>query len=165
MLNTNKNKRLFTSIIGLFMFLLLVGCQTVPSGLNARQVEVLQQNGFELTDQGWLFNLSGKLLFGFDAVAPDAEEKALISNIAESLLAVNISQIRLEGHTDSIGTQSYNDSLSLNRAKTVSELFIDAGFNPDSVSVQGLGSRFPVADNSTDEGRRENRRVSIIVQP
>ncbi|WP_151704292.1 OmpA family protein [Nitrincola alkalilacustris] len=147
------------------MLLLLAACQTVPSGLNAKQVEVLKQNGFELTDQGWLLNLSNKLLFGFDAVAPGEEEKELTSRLATSLLEVNITQVRLEGHTDSIGTQAYNDTLSLNRARTVQELFIEAGFNPDSISVQGLGSRYPVADNDTEEGRSENRRVSIIVQP
>jgi len=164
-LNTDKNKRLFKYAITLFMLMLLVGCQTVPSGLNARQVEVLKQYGFELTDQGWLFNLSGKLLFDFDAAAPGEEEVALTSKLATSLLEVSITKIRLEGHTDSIGTQSYNDTLSLNRARTVQDLFIEAGFNPDNISVQGLGSRYPVADNDTEEGRRENRRVSIIVQP
>lgn len=165
MLNRDRNKRLFRTIISLTLLLLLVGCQTVPSGLNARQVAVLQDNGFVLTDQGWLLNLSGKLLFDFDAAEPDAEVKAYVETLAGSLLEVNISQVRLEGHTDSIGSQSYNDTLSLNRARTVSNLFIKAGFSPDRLIVQGLGSRFPVADNETEEGRQENRRVSVIVQP
>ncbi|WP_409525625.1 OmpA family protein [Nitrincola sp. MINF-07-Sa-05] len=165
MLNKNIHKRLFETTICIFMLLLLVGCQTVPSGLNARQVEVLKKNGFELTDQGWLLNLSGKVLFGFDDVTTGPEEKAIITRIADSLLEVDISQLRLEGHTDSIGAQSYNDTLSLNRAKRVSELFVEAGFNPDNISAQGLGSRYPVASNDTLKGRQENRRVSIIVQP
>lgn len=73
--------------------------------------------------------------------------------------------IELHGHTDNLGSHAFNDILSVRRAQTVVEYLIKFGIDPSRLSVKGFGSRRPVADNDTDEGRSRNRRVEFhIVQ-
>ena len=74
-------------------------------------------------------------------------------------------RLSITGHTDSVGSDAYNQKLSERRANAVANYLIDAGV-PSSiiVGVQGLGESQPVADNKTREGRAENRRVEILIK-
>ena len=72
--------------------------------------------------------------------------------------------IRLEGHTDNIGSDAVNKRLSLRRAVTIKDLLIkEYQFQPASIEVVGMSSNKPVADNTTIEGRQRNRRVEFII--
>ena len=71
----------------------------------------------------------------------------------------------VEGHTDSQGTESSNIDLSQTRAQTVRDYLVSRGVPNDKVTAQGLGQSRPIADNKSREGRAQNRRVEIIVQP
>jgi outer membrane protein OmpA-like peptidoglycan-associated protein len=144
--------------------LALTGCQTAPQkGLTPAQIAVLKQQGFELTDEGWAFGLSGKVLFGSDVESLNTQSTEIVQRIGKALLGVGIERVRVDGHTDASGKESYNQQLSLRRAKSVGNVLMAAGMKEQNIKLQGLGSKEPVASNDTAAGRTENRRVSIVV--
>jgi outer membrane protein OmpA-like peptidoglycan-associated protein len=73
--------------------------------------------------------------------------------------------IRIEGHTDSVGSADENRKLSLARADSVKAHLVSQGYPSNKIETAGLGPDRPVADNGTPEGRANNRRVEIIVNP
>jgi len=73
--------------------------------------------------------------------------------------------ILVEDHTDSKGSQEYNQNLSERRAKSVKRLFVERGVAPHRITILGHGESRPVATNATPEGRRMNRRVEIGINP
>ncbi|SIR69371.1 Outer membrane protein OmpA [Pseudomonas sp. B10] len=155
--------RLFSALL-LITALTLIGCQTAPQkGLTPAQVAVLKQQGFELTDDGWEFGLSGKVLFGSDVESLNAASTEIVERIGKALLGVGIERVRVDGHTDASGKETYNQQLSLRRAKSVANVLGTVGMKPENIQLQGLGSSEPVASNDTAAGRTENRRVSIVV--
>ncbi|RON54517.1 OmpA family protein [Pseudomonas frederiksbergensis] len=158
-----RSLRFFT--LTLFMALLaLTGCQTAPQkGLTPAQVAVLKQQGFELTDEGWAFGLSGKVLFGSDVESLNPQSTEIVQRIGKALLGVGIERVRVDGHTDGSGKETYNQQLSLRRAKSVGKVLTAVGMKEENIKLQGLGSKEPVASNDTAAGRTENRRVSIVV--
>jgi len=155
--------RLFSALL-LMAALTLSGCQTAPQkGLTPAQVAVLKQQGFELTDDGWEFGLSGKVLFGSDVESLNAASTEIVERIGKALLGVGIERVRVDGHTDASGKETYNQQLSLRRAKSVANVLGTVGMKQENIQLQGLGSSEPVASNDTVAGRTENRRVSIVV--
>ncbi|MBN2975397.1 hypothetical protein BFW88_23235 [Pseudomonas fluorescens] len=151
----------FTLLVAL---LALGGCQTPPpKGLTPAQVAVLKQQGFELTDEGWAFGLSGKVLFGSDVETLNPPSTEIVQRIGKALLGVGIERVRVDGHTDASGKEIYNQQLSLRRAKSVATVLVGVGMKEQNVQLRGLGSGEPVASNDTAAGRTENRRVSIVV--
>lgn len=160
---TQRSLRFFTAVS--FMTLLaLTGCQSVPpKGLTPQQIAVLKQEGFELTEDGWAFGLSGKVLFGSDVESLNPNSSRIVEHIAKALLGVNIEKVRIDGHADGSGKEAYNEQLSLRRAQSVQKVLIAAGMREENIQSRGLGSREPVASNDTAKGRTENRRASIVV--
>lgn len=156
-------QRFFTLI--LFMAVMaLTGCQTAPQkGLTAAQVAVLKQQGFELTDEGWAFGLSGKVLFGSDVESLNPQSTEIVERIGKALLGVGIEHVRIDGHTDASGKEAYNQQLSVRRAKSVAKVLSAIGMQEQNIQLRGLGASQPVATNDTAAGRTENRRVSIVV--
>ncbi|WLD66582.1 MULTISPECIES: OmpA family protein [Pseudomonas] len=151
--------------IALFVALLaLSGCQTAPpKGLTPAQIAVLKQQGFALTDEGWAFGLSGKVLFGSDVESLNSASTEIVQRIGKALLGVGIERVRIDGHTDASGKETYNQQLSLRRAKSVATVLTGVGMKEQNIQLRGLGSSEPVASNDTAAGRTENRRVSIVV--
>jgi outer membrane protein OmpA-like peptidoglycan-associated protein len=148
----------------LLAVLALSGCQTAPpKGLSPAQVAVLKQQGFELTDEGWEFGLSGKVLFGSDVESLNPQSTEIVERIGKALLGVGIERVRVDGHTDASGKEAYNQQLSLRRAKSVANVLGTVGMKQENIQLQGLGSSEPVASNDTAAGRTENRRVAIVV--
>lgn len=146
------------------VLLALTGCQSVPpKGLTPEQIALLKHEGFRLTDEGWEFGLSSKVLFGSDLDALNSESQAIVERLGKSLLSVDIQRVRVDGHTDASGRAAYNEQLSLRRAKSVANALSAVGMRPENIEIRGLGSRVPVAGNDTSAGRMENRRVAIVV--
>ena len=144
--------------------LALSGCQTAPQkGLTPAQVAVLKQQGFELTDDGWAFGLSGKVLFGSDVEHLNPASTQIVERIGTALLGAGIQRVRVDGHTDASGSRAYNEQLSIRRAKSVGRVLTGVGMREENVQLRGLGSSIPVASNDTASGRTENRRVAIVV--
>ncbi|WP_313644698.1 OmpA family protein [Pseudomonas sp.] len=142
----------------------LAGCQsTPPKGLTAEQIAVLKREGFAPTEEGWAFDLSGKVLFGSDLDSLNSASRAIVERIGRALLEVGIAGVRVDGHADASGKASYNQLLSERRAQSVANVLIAVGMPAQNIRTRGLGSTQPVADNRTSAGRTENRRVSIVV--
>ena len=95
---------------------------------------------------------------------PSAQAK--LDDVAKALGQQNPeSKIVIEGHTDSQGNASYNQDLSQRRADSVRSYLVAHGIASDRISAQGFGMTRSIADNASPEGRANNRRVEIVVQP
>ncbi|MOA44531.1 Outer membrane porin F precursor [compost metagenome] len=77
------------------------------------------------------------------------------------LNAPGVTSVKVIGHTDSQGSDAYNQALSERRASSVAEYLISQGLAPSKVTSQGRGESEPIADNETDAGRAQNRRVEL----
>jgi outer membrane protein OmpA-like peptidoglycan-associated protein len=119
--------------------------------------------GFEKTDEGYVLNLPGPLLFdsGSDTLSDGA--KGVLSKLAVDLIALDIRKLRLFGHTDNVGSADFNRSLSSRRADAVARFIAANGFLDASLERRGFGFDRPLAGNDTPEGRAKNRRVAVIV--
>ncbi|HEU4538686.1 MAG TPA: OmpA family protein [Polyangiaceae bacterium] len=115
--------------------------------------------------RGTVITLSGGVLFasGKWELLPLAQEK--LTQIAQALKEQEGATITVEGHTDSQGPAAANQELSQNRARAVREFLVARGLPADRVSANGYGPDRPIADNKSPEGRANNRRVEIVVQP
>lgn len=162
---TTRRYQQFFNVVWILAMLVLTGCQTTApqKGLTAAQITELKQQGFELTDEGWAFGMSDKVLFGSDLEVLNSKSQKVVERIGTALLAVDIQRVRVDGHTDSSGQVAYNDQLSVRRAKRVVKVLATVGMRPENIDVRGLGSSQPVASNKTRAGRTENRRASIVV--
>jgi len=106
------------------------------------------------------------LHFAFDSSKIDNRDKDKLDTIATRLKEeASTTTLDISGHTDSVGTDAYNQKLSDRRAHAVANYLVDAGVPASSIkSVEGYGESKPVADNKTKEGRAENRRVEILIK-
>ena len=104
-----------------------------------------------------------EVLFDTDkySLKPGAREK--MAKLSGVLLAYPGLKIEVEGHTDSVGSDEYNEQLSEERAEAVRDYLLSQGVPESSVTAVGLGKAAPVASNETAAGRRQNRRAEIVV--
>jgi outer membrane protein OmpA-like peptidoglycan-associated protein len=103
--------------------------------------------------------------FGFDKYSLSDEAKAAIDTFAEKVIEKNVgAYLEIQGHTDNIGSESYNLSLGYKRAEAVMKyLASEKGFPAFRMNVTSYGEYKPIADNSTREGRAQNRRVALVL--
>ena len=114
------------------------------------------------TPRGLQVNL-GDVLFAFGKydLRPEARERlAKLSGIVLAHPGLNLA---VEGHTDNVGGDAMNQTLSEQRAQSVRQYLIDQGLDAGTITAKGFGKTMPVADNSTADGRQKNRRVEIII--
>ncbi len=118
----------------------------------------------EVTATEVIIRLPGSVLFDFDseAIRPDAERT--LSEVVGVLEAYAGRPVRIEGHTDSIGTDEYNRDLSERRADAVRDWLVAHRIPAASLRTTGHGESRPVAENATAEGRQRNRRVEIVIE-
>jgi len=105
-----------------------------------------------------------RLYFPFRSANPQlsGEAKAYFEKVVNYLQANEGSSITLTGHTDNIGKASSNKALGMKRAEMIKGMLVDMGAPAERVSADSMGEDQPIADNGTDEGRQENRRVELI---
>ncbi|MBS1903092.1 MAG: OmpA family protein [Bacteroidetes bacterium] len=103
------------------------------------------------------------IFFDFNMATLRPESNYSLDALAELLLRNAKWTVRIEGYTDSVGTVESNKKLSFLRAQAVSQYLINKGIKERRLSVEGFGPDDPVADNSTEEGRRKNRRVQFRI--
>ncbi len=114
------------------------------------------------TDRGLVITL-GDVLFEFNQSDLKAGAARNLDPLVKALDKDPEQSVIIEGHTDNIGSESYNLSLSEKRAESVKSYLVNQGIDADRISTEGLGYEFPVASNDSNEGRQQNRRVEIIL--
>jgi outer membrane protein OmpA-like peptidoglycan-associated protein len=142
----------------------LQGFQTglAPAGTTLDQR--LSRLGAEVTGTEVTIRLPGSVLFDFDSaqIRPDAERT--LAEVAEVIKGYPRRPVRIEGHTDSVASDDYNQKLSDRRAASVRAWLVARGLEGTRLATRGFGETRPVADNATAEGRQRNRRVEVIIE-
>jgi OOP family OmpA-OmpF porin len=101
--------------------------------------------------------------FDFNKSVIKPEAKAKLDDLVDKIKAINLEVIIAVGHTDAVGSDVYNQKLSMRRSNAVKAYLISKGVDKTRIYTEGKGEKQPVADNSTKEGRAKNRRVEIEV--
>lgn len=149
--------------------LMLQACQHAPpvpaapaSIWTAQQAQVFRDLGFVAQGDGWELSLAASLLFEFNSEQLDLQQRANLQRIARTLSEVGIDGLRIEGHSDNVGEADYNQRLSQRRAAVVAQVLAGAGMKSERLVVRGFGKDKPIADNASESGRAQNRRVALI---
>ena len=103
------------------------------------------------------------VLFDFDKSVVKPEGKSKLDDLSNKVRGINLEVVIAIGHADSIGSDAYNQKLSVRRAESVKAYLVSKGIEPNRVYTEGKGEKQPVADNKTRECRAKNRRVEIEV--
>ncbi|MDR1196419.1 MAG: OmpA family protein [Endomicrobium sp.] len=122
-----------------------------------KEVEVKQE------ERGLVINLSSKVLFDVSKSELKAEAEESLTEVSEILKVYLKNKVLIEGHTDSSGNKEKNMQLSIDRAQSVYDFFVDKGIDEERMTVFGFGSDKPVSPNDTEKGKEQNRRVEIII--
>jgi outer membrane protein OmpA-like peptidoglycan-associated protein len=108
--------------------------------------------------------LTSDILFDYNSAALRPASRETLSELAQNFTQYPDNQIIVEGHTDSTGTEAYNQRLSEQRAASVADYLIDRGVRAGAITVYGYGEIRPKSTNDTAEGRQLNRRVEIHIR-
>jgi OOP family OmpA-OmpF porin len=105
-----------------------------------------------------------KVMFDYNKATIKMESHELLNDVADVIKEnPKLEKIRVEGHTDSDGSDKYNKKLSQQRADAVKDFLVKAGVPAEKLEAVGYGEENPIADNSTDEGKEKNRRVEFNI--
>ncbi|HLX81907.1 MAG TPA: OmpA family protein [Burkholderiales bacterium] len=107
--------------------------------------------------------LAADVLFDFDKAVIKPAGKERLDDLAAKVMSINLEVVIAIGHTDSIGSDAYNQKLSVRRAESVKAYLVSKGVEPNRIYTEGKGKKQPVASNKTKDGRAKNRRVEIEV--
>jgi outer membrane protein OmpA-like peptidoglycan-associated protein len=114
--------------------------------------------------RGLVITLSGSVLFRSNKSTLLSTARVKLDQVAAALMAVPARNLSVEGYTDSRGSEAYNLDLSKRRAGAVRDYLVLKGYPTDHVVASGKGMSSPIADNTSAEGRANNRRVEIVIQ-
>lgn len=133
----------------------------------ARLRQELQASGVSVTRQGdsIILNMPGNITFKTDASAISADFYPVLNSVAKVINEYEKTYVDIYGHTDSTGSASHNMQLSQRRADSVSSYLQTRQVLPSRILTKGMGQDYPIASNSTPEGRSQNRRVEIKLSP
>ena len=118
------------------------------------------RNGDHIT-----LDMPGNVTFGFDSADLNAQFYPVLDKVSGTLKEYDKTVIEVAGHTDSVGSDTYNQGLSQRRATSVASYLSSHGVTGTRVVTVGAGEAHPVASNDTEEGRAQNRRVEITIVP
>jgi outer membrane protein OmpA-like peptidoglycan-associated protein len=118
------------------------------------------RNGDNIT-----LNMPGNITFAFDSSNLQPQFYPVLDNVASTLNEYNQTVIEVAGHTDSVGSDSYNQQLSVQRANSVAAYLSSKGILQQRMITVGAGETRPIASNDTEAGRAQNRRVEITIVP
>jgi len=139
----------------------------VGAYLDAQEKKLTQIPGTSverLDEDTLLLRFDSDVLFPIGSDRPTAESLVTLGEVGDVLVQYPKTAIVVQGHTDATGSSSYNEDLSDRRALAVKDLLIDRGVVSRRVATIGHGELYPVASNGFEEGRRRNRRVTILLK-
>jgi outer membrane protein OmpA-like peptidoglycan-associated protein len=110
-------------------------------------------------------NMPGNVTFDFDSASVKPQFMPVLDNVAQTLTQYDKTVIEVAGHTDNVGSDSYNQALSQRRANAVASYLGSRGIMQQRMITVGAGESRPIASNDTEAGRSENRRVEITLVP
>lgn len=127
----------------------------------------LEGTGVSVTRVGdeLLLNMPGNVTFATDRAEIRSDFYPVLNSVVRVLEEFSKTLIEVTGHTDSTGSEAYNQELSERRAQSVGRYLEAQGIAPVRIVTKGLGERFPMADNDTPQGRQLNRRVELRLVP
>ncbi len=127
----------------------------------------LRNSGVSVTRAGdqIVLNMPGNVTFASGSPNINADFYGVLNAVALVLKEYDKTTVDVVGHTDSVGSESYNQQLSENRARSVAEYLSSQGILPARLLLAGMGEAQPIASNDTPEGRTQNRRVTIQISP
>lgn len=112
-----------------------------------------------------LLNMPSEVTFDVDSSAVKPQFRSTLNDVASTLVQYESTYIDVYGHTDSTGSDAYNQTLSERRAQSVSSYLSSQGVQSARLATRGYGESQPVASNTTEDGRAQNRRVEIRIVP
>ena len=117
----------------------------------------------ERVGEGIVVEFSSAVLFGFDKSSLSTEAKANLDKLVIVLNSYPDTDIQVQGHTDSKGSEAYNKKLSVRRASAVSDYLRNSGIATSRIAIIGYGETVPKYNNNTDDGQIQNRRVEFLI--
>ena len=123
--------------------------------------------GIDVTREGdnLILNMPSNVTFAVDSAAIDPAFQTTLGSVANTLSRYEKSYVDVLGHTDSTGSDAYNQSLSERRAESVANFLANSGVQRARLATKGYGESQPIASNATEAGRAANRRVEIKIVP
>lgn len=150
--------------------IILSGCATVPAQRSANagvdpNYDVSKQKAVKLTqtNRGAQITFDARVLFDTGKAEVKSDGQVAIERVATLLKDKTAANVIIEGHTDSTGAAQLNQRLSEQRADSVRTSLVSRGVQPGRIQTKGMGFSQPVADNATEDGRSQNRRVEIVM--
>lgn len=130
------------------------------AAIEAAKVETITDvNGLE----GIKVTFDSGILFGFNSSTLSDESKKSLDQFASTMKDMTMTDITVYGHTDNVGSESANQKVSDKRADAVAKYLSKSGIDSKRIIAKGMSFTMPVADNETEEGRAQNRRVEIYI--
>ena len=117
----------------------------------------------ERVGEGIKITFDSGILFDFDSYALRDESEENLQELAETLQKYDDTEILIEGHTDNVGSDDYNQDLSVDRAKSVEDYLEALNIASSRIISRGYGEEQPIAPNDTEYGRQQNRRVEVAI--
>jgi len=112
-----------------------------------------------------VLNIPSGITFAYDSANVQPQFQRTLDQVAQTLAQYNQTYIDVYGHTDSTGSDAYNQTLSERRARAVADYLAGQGVQPVRIGTRGYGETQPIAPNDTDPGRAANRRVEVKIVP
>ena len=117
----------------------------------------------ERVGEGIAIEFDNKILFGYDSSTLSANATSSLNKLVSILNTYPDTNIEVQGHTDSSGTETYNQALSERRAGSVSSFMTQKGISGNRITTVGFGELYPKYDNANETGRAQNRRVEFLI--
>ena len=135
----------------------------MPMRVWLRNRRVRDNNTIIILEKGKTVVLTG-VTFEFNKATLKEESETVLTRAYNAMVANPDVRVEISGHTDNVGSQQYNQTLSLERAQAVRNWLVQKGIASNRMKTVGKGENEPVASNDTDAGRAENRRIEFFVR-
>ena len=162
--NHDRNAKIIGAGIG------ALGGGVVGNYMDRQEADLRRQTagtGVDVIRQGddLILRMPSGVTFAYDRYDIQPQFQQTLDQVAQTLATYNQTYIDVLGHTDSTGSDAYNQGLSERRAQSVASYLTSRGVQPARIATRGYGESAPIATNATEEGRAANRRVEIKVVP